>query len=919
MHPITRQIAAASAAFLSLCHARIADAGPNAWTPIGPSGGIVSAIAVSPSAPAIVYAGTDPDGFSQGGAGNGSVFKSTNGGASWTLTALVESVEVTAIAVHPSDPSYVLSTGNGGTFRSTDGGQSWAVVGSGMETLVFDSSDPDVVYGGTTFGGVLKSTDGGVTFTQHSNGLVNLWVRTVAVDPQTPSTVYCGAGDGVYKSIDGAQNWTVTGLGGQGIYTVAIDPATPATVYAVASLGTYKSIDGGASWSLLFAGTALRLVIDPLTPSTLYVGAFTGGLSKSIDAGASWSPSSAGVDPMLYSLAIDPQTPSNLYYGSSGSGIYRTLDGAGSWSESNAGLTGVNISALRGTSVAGRLYASSRYFSGGGGVYATTDAGATWTRYTSAPLNTNVSTLAVDPTAPLTAYAGTVTGVYKTMDGGSTWTGSLPGIVNDFVWALAIDPVSPTTIYAAKLTDGVFKSIDGASTWAATGLTGGFITTLLVDSSQPSTVYAGTGGGVFKSVDAGATWAASSTGLGSPWVQALVMHPTNPAILYAGTHCAGVFKSVDAGGTWSLLGEPGTCVEALAVDPVTPSRLYLAPSGFGVRGVRQSVDGGTTWTPMGLDDFRVQHLLLDPFDPLTLYAGTSGTSVYHLAIGPDCGDGIVAPGEQCDDGNESDEDTCTTACLNNVCGDGFVRTGVEECDDGNANDDDACLTSCEVAECGDGFTRTGMEECDDDNLVDGDGCEADCTLTMCAAGVALDGAHVALKKLGGASGDEVITLKGRLAFPLGVPPIMNPAAKGAQVLVEDVGAGDARVFELTRRTDAIPAGAPGGGCDPKDGWSVSGSGLTYVYRNRSGALDPPGCTTGSAKGLALTKVSDKRSTRSEVGFKLLAKKATVPALVGPLRVTFVLGASAAESIAGECGVALVFCTTNATGTTKVCR
>jgi cysteine-rich repeat protein len=62
-----------------------------------------------------------------------------------------------------------------------------------------------------------------------------------------------------------------------------------------------------------------------------------------------------------------------------------------------------------------------------------------------------------------------------------------------------------------------------------------------------------------------------------------------------------------------------------------------------------------------------------------------------------------------------------------ACGDGQVAAG-EACDDGNAIETDGCLSSCAVASCGDGFTQTGVEQCDDGNLVPGDGCSATCTL-----------------------------------------------------------------------------------------------------------------------------------------------------------------------------------------------
>ena len=66
-----------------------------------------------------------------------------------------------------------------------------------------------------------------------------------------------------------------------------------------------------------------------------------------------------------------------------------------------------------------------------------------------------------------------------------------------------------------------------------------------------------------------------------------------------------------------------------------------------------------------------------------------------------CGDGVVDPGEGCDDGNRSNHDECTNACQRAACGDGWVRSGVETCDDGNRTSDDGCDSACQLEEQGD--------------------------------------------------------------------------------------------------------------------------------------------------------------------------------------------------------------------------
>lgn len=98
-----------------------------------------------------------------------------------------------------------------------------------------------------------------------------------------------------------------------------------------------------------------------------------------------------------------------------------------------------------------------------------------------------------------------------------------------------------------------------------------------------------------------------------------------------------------------------------------------------------------------------------------------------------CGDGIMQPGEECDDANKSDIDNCTNACRSPVCGDGIVQSW-EQCDDSNRVDGDACSNSCKSPACGDGIAQSG-EECDDGNHVSNDSCTNACKAPRCGDGI----------------------------------------------------------------------------------------------------------------------------------------------------------------------------------------
>ena len=238
-----------------------------------------------------------------------------------------------------------------------------------------------------------------------------------------------------------------------------------------------------------------------------------------------------------------------------------------------------------------------------------------------------VLALAIDPTTSTTLYAGADGGVFKSTDGGETWSISLPGYAS----GLVIESRSPTTLYAVTR-NGLFKTHDAGTTWSAIG-PNGTVRALAIDPAVSTTLYAGViddcpqgvcHGGVFKSTDGGNTW--NATGLIEPLVSTLVIAPTTPATLYAGTSGSGVFKSTDGGATWTAIGPTPTDVNALTIDPATPTTLYFAGGGCPDRcqfGIFKITNGGSTWSFLGPDE-GASALAIDPTNPSTLYAANSG-------------------------------------------------------------------------------------------------------------------------------------------------------------------------------------------------------------------------------------------------------------------------------------------------------
>jgi photosystem II stability/assembly factor-like uncharacterized protein len=171
-----------------------------------------------------------------------SILTSTDGGHTWVRhqgTAL-DGQSVLEIVVDPTNANVAwAATGARGVFRTADGGTTWTA-GAGLETasimsLAVDPSNPTVLYAGTVASGVVKSTDGGVSWLTSSIGMDPAErVNALVVDPSRPTVVYAGTNfSGVYVSVDAGATWTLynTGLDVRVVQTMAI-AADGNTLYA---------------------------------------------------------------------------------------------------------------------------------------------------------------------------------------------------------------------------------------------------------------------------------------------------------------------------------------------------------------------------------------------------------------------------------------------------------------------------------------------------------------------------------------------------------------------------------------------------------------------------------------------------------------------------------------------------------------
>jgi hypothetical protein len=599
--------ALAGVAIFAAAGACLGQAGP--WSMNGPEGGSVYCIVRDPFAVSTLYAGT-----------RHGVVRSTDGGASWQASAAgMPSVKVTTIAADSTTPGTLYA----GT--RTD---------AGVESV-----------------GIFKSTDGAATWTAVNSGLVDtstgispVDVLVLAIDPGSPGNLLAGTSNSdIFKSTDGGATWHAETTGGSafGFAVTAFQflPGNSAIVYAASNEGLLRSPDGGVTW--LFYGnegdSLSTLLIDPRTPTTMYAGSADGaGVLKSTDGGNNFkainknlpvNQDSAGTySPLVLSMTFDPGS-SSVLLGTYGNGLFKSSD-ASTWSAAGTGVRDLYVSALAppgGSSpalLAGVLE---------GGIYLSTDGAQTWTMSSAGLAQSNIFAFATDPASPGTAYAATFDGVRKTTDSGLTWREADSGIPLFTVTALALSPGGPATLFAASNGGGLLTSTDGGATWSAVSsstFSDKYVSSVVVDPTNPATLYAGTdhpynGNNperLFKSTNGGSTWTQTSLNAAGSSVDIVAVNPAQNAQVFAASHgTSGLFQSLDGGVTWTTLNTDPACggVNTILFD-ASGQTMYLATT----TGVCRSTDGARTWALSSVANLAsVQALCFDPLDASILYAG----------------------------------------------------------------------------------------------------------------------------------------------------------------------------------------------------------------------------------------------------------------------------------------------------------
>jgi photosystem II stability/assembly factor-like uncharacterized protein len=609
---------------------------------------------------------------------------------------------VLSMAIDPSDPQVIWAgSASGGLWKSTTGGEgadAWSRVETGFPSLsvsaiVLDPSNPQVMYLGTGELGRYQQPKIGTPGARASYGI------------------------GIIKSLDGGLSWQETGLTWtfdqrRAVLSLRFDPLNHLALWAATSEGLYKTVDGGDNWTLAHAVLmAMDVVIDPDDPQRIYVAhgqlnsSPNPGIYRSTNGGTSWVKLSGGLPTTDFGrcpLAITRTVsgPSIVYAGVSDAitratvGLFRSTDGGDTW----ANIAPVNWAGSQAwyDNVVGVSHLDPNLvLCGGLDWYRSTQAGTGLARVTywhhgdmgvippggeegSADyVHADQHAVAFHPTDSQIIYVGSDGGIFKSSDGGQTWSGKNGGFVTTQFYAgfaggyassglavgglqdngtikytgsrswskifggdggwCAIDPRDEAVIYEEYVYLNMYKSIDGGDSWQEihpkVTNEANFIAPYVVSESRPDILYAGTRG-VKRSIDGGQTWQypdGNSNWNGTP-MAIIGVSFTSPDTLLAATGSGTtsavvqVKRSTTGGTSWTdvTAGLPDRYPTDFAFCRQDSRQVWLTFSGYGASHVFRSNDAGLTWTDRSgnLPDIPVQCVVVDPRHSDWAYVGT---------------------------------------------------------------------------------------------------------------------------------------------------------------------------------------------------------------------------------------------------------------------------------------------------------
>jgi photosystem II stability/assembly factor-like uncharacterized protein len=634
----------------------------NTWNPIfddQPTGSI-GAVAVAPSDPNIIYAGSG-EGLQRPDLSTGDgIYKSTDAGKTWKHLGLRDGQQISSIAIDPRDPNVVFVAVLGhpygpnaerGVFRSTDGGASWTKVlykdeNTGARQVEFDPSNPRKIYAilwaarqfpwessaNGPGSGLFVSTDGGGNWRQLFLGLPTiadgLGPMSFGISPSNPRRMYLRTdarrGAGFYRSDDAGESWTQVSseqrVIGRGTDTsaVKVDPRNPDIVY-VANTSTYKSTDGGAHFTALKGAPGgddyQSIWINPNNPNIIILGVDQGA-TLTVNGGQTWSSWYNQPTAQFYHVITDNRFPYWVYGGQQESGSVgiasRGNDGEITFRDwHTVGVEEYGYVApdpLDPNIIYGGK--ATRFDQSTGDVQNITPGGSH--RYV------RTMPLIFSTVDPHVLYLGAEV-VLKTINGGHSWETISPDLTRE--------------TYPTPESMGIFAELDPEK-----GKHRGVIYALAPSRKDVNTLWAGTDDGLIHVThDGGKTWKNVTPPELTPWskVSQLDASYFDNETVYASINRfrlddlrPHIYRTHDGGKTWKTItgGIPDNeVVNTVREDPVRKGMLFAGTE----RTTYVSFDDGDHWQPLRLNmpATSIRDLVIHGDD---VVVGTHGRSFWIL-------------------------------------------------------------------------------------------------------------------------------------------------------------------------------------------------------------------------------------------------------------------------------------------------
>jgi hypothetical protein len=441
------------------------------------------ALAIAPSSTSTLFAGIQDTSSSTFGSLLG-MFESTDSGTNWSENTTIPDYCTpqcwydNVIAVDPASANAVFAGGsdqNGTLFRSPDGGTTWTEISTGANGVVLHVDHHALAFaaGGTE---LYVGNDGGVWSTSGVTNTSVDWTNLnatlaitqfypgLSIHPTIATTAFAGAQDNGTQNYSGSLAWNNVTCG-DGAWT-AIDVNTPTTVYAnCQDISIQKSTSSGTfgSWSSAQSGITASdrslfippMVMDLSNPTTLYFGTYR--VYQTTNGAGAWNAISAdltGGSGKVTTIAVAPNHSNTVYVGADAPKVQVTTNagmGVGAtWTDITAGLPPRYVTQIAvDPSTSTTAYVTVSGFSGFNGdtqghVFKTINGGLNWTDISGNLPNTPVNDIVIDPDIASSLYVATDIGVFSTSNGGTTWSTMVTGLPRVAVLSLKLHRSSRT-------------------------------------------------------------------------------------------------------------------------------------------------------------------------------------------------------------------------------------------------------------------------------------------------------------------------------------------------------------------------------------------------------------------------------------------------------------------------------------------